>query len=174
MEIIINVVGLFFLYEDDSVEDRILKIIDSKEKRKLAAKNRKPSSHYRGCIRVYKPLQYSLDGILIKEWTSCKEAANDLNLSQDTIRAAVKSMHYSMYNNFIWANSIEDVEIKLKIQRNKKKLIEVCKDGKLIKLCRGLKEASILSGHAECTISLHCLQTKPAPKSGYTFKYITE
>lgn len=77
----------------------------SKEKRVQIGENLKKYYRLNGTDRLNKPvIQKDLNGVIIKEWKSAREAATTLNIKYKGISAVATSKNgrYKTYKGFIW------------------------------------------------------------------------
>ena len=129
-------------------------------------------------------LQYSLQGILIKEWSSIKEAGQALGIQTGNIPACCKEKKFSV-GKFIWrykANTVEQtIEVGNKTQtsskvgrmwsgRSKKPVLQYTKEGTFVKEWKSVVEAAKNSAIRETGI-INCCKYRIKTSGGFIWIY---
>jgi hypothetical protein len=121
-------------------------------------------------------IQYTLDGILIKEWSSIKEAAESLGLHIGTIGGCIRrSKHYKTSGGFIWRykNDISEIVPEEYVQKyNSKKCAVIQYDlaGNYISEYVTIKSAIDSTGTCKSSLIACCRGTRKSA-GGFTWRY---
>jgi group I intron endonuclease len=120
--------------------------------------------------------QYELDGVLIREWNSIKEAAETLNLPTGTIGGCVRKVkHYKTCGGFIWRYKSDTTPLILSDYKqvyNSKTCPVIQSDlsGNVIAAFGSVKEASSITGAYRTSIIECCRGTRKSA-GGFTWRY---
>lgn len=98
-----------WLYDGDSIQERISLLNQSKELIKIATKNRKRPVSVNKKSTIVNILQYTKEGIFVKKWNNCKEIVNTLHINGDSIYRCLAGKRDITYKNFIWVTNSNDV-----------------------------------------------------------------
>lgn len=105
-------------------------------------------------------LQYSLNGIFIKEWSCAKEVENTLSLDAGNIAKVLRGKQKTL-GNFIWKYKIRDIillrlnieEIEKTNSTKEKIVLQFSLNNIFIKEWKSLKDASLMTGTSYIGIS---------------------
>jgi len=120
-------------------------------------------------------VQYSKEGILIREWKSILEAAKTLGISDSIISACCKGKKgYKSAGGFLWKYKTEKTQSSIPVSSrdNEKPVLQFTKEGVLIKEWNSIAQAAkALSLHGSTIGS--CCKNKRGCKSagGFIWKY---
>lgn len=130
---------------------------DTVEKR--VVKNRKPI------------LQYTTDGVLVREWKSGREAGIHFKISGGDIVNCCKGILKSV-GGFVWRYKTNLVDIKIHVEsvNNEKSVIQYTKEGIFIKKWKSAKEASEILQIDRGNISA-CCKGRYKSAGGFFWKY---
>lgn len=127
----------------------------------------------------WKPVvQYSLKGILIKEWKSVKEAGETLNIFRTSISKCVKGKGKSA-GGFIWKYKtnitetvifVDEVGGRAIAQNRRKPTIQYSKDGTFVKEWNSAKEAGEVL-NIQVTNITSCCREEIKSAGGFIWKY---
>lgn len=130
-------------------------------------------------MKIGRPvLQYSLQGILIKEWNTIAEAGEALQIDCSRIPACCKGKIKSS-NGFIWKykeREIADViypgkvQQEVRIEKRFKPVIQCSSEGMILREWKSTKEASNNLGIGRTNIT-SCLRGNSKTAGGFIWKY---
>lgn len=111
------------------------------------------------------PYQYDLDGNLIKEWDSVKQAGEALGINRPSISNCLKG-RYKSAGGFIWRYSVEEVSPVKKT----KSIEQYDLDGNLIKVWDSINSIENGTDYKRKTIYA-CANGQNSTAYGYVWKY---
>lgn len=121
-----------------------------------------------------KILQYDLEGNFVREWSSMREAANELNIYESGINACVNGKS-KFSRGFIWKrkeNPIEYVQKPKKVYMGKPfQVIQYTLEGLLIKTWISISEASKQTKTSKSSI-IRCCKNKQKTANNFIWKYL--
>jgi group I intron endonuclease len=126
-------------------------------------------------------LQYSKEGILIKEWKSITRAGNSLGIDKGGITMCCKHLYKSL-GGFIWRYKTDNVQHtvttgkigrELSSEKSKKPVAQYSKKLVLIKKWESAKDAGEFLGISSSNITQCCRGTYKT-SGGFSWKYIKE
>lgn len=115
--------------------------------------------------RIKTIYQYDLDGNLIKEWASVKQAGEALGINRPSISNCLKG-RYKSAGGFIWRYSVEEVSPVKKI----KSIEQYDLDGNLIKVWDSINSIENGTDYKRKTIYA-CANGQNSTAYGYVWKY---
>lgn len=124
-----------------------------------------------------KPIcQYTLNGDLIKEWTSIKEAAETMGVSTGSIGGCVrKEKHYKTCGGFIWRYKSDETAVvpsehKQTFNPKECPVIQLDLYGNIIATYESVKEAAELTGTNRTNL-IKCCRGSRNKAGGFTWRY---
>ena len=171
-------VGIYFVFKrpEGGYPDRIhVDVQHSKNSHKKAPNNAEKSP-----VGV---LQYSRDGILIKEYPSMTVASTDAHVACSTIRASIKRpLPYivDVRAKYVWriksgdAPKTIDVILKEKYQyipKSNHRVVQYDKDGQILKIWKNMYQAALQTGESHNLIRKQCLGIPTKKKTPSLWKY---
>lgn len=120
-------------------------------------------------------LQYDIDGNFIREWKSSTDAEKTLNISSGSISSVCRGRR-EFIKGYSWRFKLNN-EIPLKINlpplKNKKCVLQLTKENKLINRFSSIKEASLKTSIHSQSINKCCKKGYPLA-GGFIWKYDEE
>lgn len=126
-----------------------------------------------------KPIvQYTVEGVLVKEWSSSKEAGCALNIHYENISACCRQKINSA-GGFIWRfrTALPEVEIQIgKVgyastsEKLKKTIVQYDRNGKYVREWKSLTEVTTALGIRQGDIS-NCIKGRQKTAKGFIWKY---
>ena len=123
-------------------------------------------------------LQYSLEGLFIREWSSIKEAGDILGIQRGNIPACCKRRKKSV-GGFIWRYKIGDIEQLISVEkvlhvvrtgRSPKSVLQYSKEGFYIREWTSIRGAANYLGIRETGI-VSCCKGRNKSSGGFSWKY---
>lgn len=121
--------------------------------------------------------QYSFDGVLVRVWDSRKDAADYYGIRRGAICAAVNGRKKSCVG-YLWRNAdscdipdkIQAYKTNINIGRKLKKVVQISKDGTIVRVWGNAKKIGEETGFSPSSI-LRCCDGKRQFAYGYIWKY---
>lgn len=146
------------------------------EETKIKCRNRKPSDITKKAIakKLSLPIiQLTLNGKFLKEWQSSRETSRQLKIQIGALSDCLNKKTSSC-NDSIWIFKSEYDNSKnyfiSKEKRYKKKVAQLSYDGKIIKVWKSIREASLYLKINSANIT-SCCQDKRKNAGGFKWKY---
>jgi group I intron endonuclease len=126
-------------------------------------------------------LQYSKEGILIKEWKSITQAGNSLGIYKGGITMCCKNLYKSLGGS-IWRYKTDNVQYTIAVgkidresssEKSKKPIAQYSKELVLLKKWESAKDAGEFLGISSSNIT-QCCRGAYKTSGGFSWKYIKE